>query len=83
MTELSELDRAKRGTAALVACIVGTLDESDPTFRERFLAKLGDVYYEFRDNTDGDVIQELELFRWTREYLTGWNMVTGQIKPLV
>ena len=84
MTEkTTDLHRAKRGVAALTACVVQTLNESDPTFRERFLENLGNVYYQFRDDTEGDVIQELELFSWTREYLTGWNMVTGQGKPLL
>ena len=83
MTEnLTELHRAKRGAAALTACVVQTLNESDPTFQERFLKRLGGVYSEFRDNTDGDVTQELELFQWTRQYLTGWNPITGQGKPL-
>ena len=79
----TELHRAKRGAAALTACVVQTLNESDPTFQARFLERLGLVYGEFRDNTDGDVIQELELFSWTREYLTGWNKITGQGKPLL
>lgn len=78
----TELHRAKRGVAALTACVVQTLSESDPTFQERFLERLARVYGEFRDNTDGDVIQELELFSWTRENLTGWNIITGQGKPL-
>ncbi|MBN9555564.1 MAG: hypothetical protein J0H61_13000 [Alphaproteobacteria bacterium] len=83
MTEkLTELHRAKRGVAALTACVVQTLNESDPTFQERFLERLGKAYYQFRDDTDGDVTQELELFQWTREYLTGWNPITGQGKPL-
>ena len=84
MTEkLTELHRAKRGMAALTACVVQTLNESDPTCLERFLKNLGQVYGGFRDDTDGDVTQELELFQWTREYLTGWNMITGQGKPLL
>lgn len=83
MDKTTELHRAKRGAAALTACVVQTLNESDPTFRERFLENLGRVYSEFRDNTDGDVIQELELFQWTREYLTGWSKFTGQGKPLL
>ena len=80
--KLTELHRAKRGAAALTACVVQTLNESDPTFQERFLKNLGEAYREFRDDTDGDVTQELELFQWTREYLTGWNMIAGQGKPL-
>jgi hypothetical protein len=80
--QTNDLFRAKRGVAALAACIAQTLNESDPTFQTRFLERLGKTYYQFRDGTDGDVTQELELFAWTREYLTGWNPITGQGKPL-
>jgi hypothetical protein len=79
---LSDLDRAKRGAAALAVCIVQTLSESDPTFQERFLERLAGAYRQFRDDTDGDVTQELELIAWTREYLTGWNPFAGQGRPL-
>ena len=72
-----DLFRAKRGVAALAACLVHTLNETDKTFQERFLKNLDEVYYEFPDDTDGDVNQELELFSWTREYLTGFNKITG------
>jgi len=80
---LSNLHRAKRGVAILATCIVQTLNESDPSFQERFLERLGHAYRELKDNTDGDVIQEMELLSWTREYLTGWNMITGQGEPFL
>jgi hypothetical protein len=82
-TELSDLHRAKRGVAALVACLVQTVNETDPSFQDRFLAKLSEAYREFKDKTDGDVIQELELISWTRNYLTGWSWETGQGKPFL
>jgi hypothetical protein len=78
-----DLRHAKKGTAILVACIVQTLNESDPSFQERFLEKMGKAYYELRDDTEGDVIHELELLAWTRELLTGWNPVSGQGKPFL
>jgi hypothetical protein len=81
--QLSDLHRVKRGVAALVTCVVATLNESDPSFQKRFLEKLDKAYYKFRDDTDGDVTQELELLSWTTEYLSGWNKVTGQGKPLL
>jgi hypothetical protein len=69
----NDLVHAKRGMAALTACVVQTLNESDPTFQKRFLERLERAYYEFRDNLEGDVNQELQLFSLTRGYLTGWN----------
>jgi len=77
--KLSDLHRAKRGVAALVACLVQTVNETDSSFEGRFLERLS-RYGEFKDNTDGDVRQEMELLSWTREYLTGWNTITGQGK---
>lgn len=40
----TEIDQTKSATAALVACIVQTLNESDPTFQERFQAKVARWY---------------------------------------
>lgn len=81
--QTSDLFRSKRGTAILAACVVQTLNESDPTFQERFLQRLALAYREVKDNWEGDVIQELELLAWTREFLTGFNFVTGQGKPFL
>ena len=80
---LSDLHRAKRGVAILTTCVVQTLNESDPSFQDRFLAKLADAYGELRDNSEGDVIQELELISWTRELLTGFSHFTGQGEPFL
>ncbi|MCV3243766.1 hypothetical protein [Mesorhizobium sp. ZC-5] len=81
--QTTDLHRAKRGVAILAACVVQTLNESDPSFEERFLERLRRAYSELRDNTEGDVIQELELLSWTREYLTGFSKFTGQGKPFL
>jgi hypothetical protein len=79
----TELHRAKRGAAILATCIVQTLTESDPTFQDRFLERLSRAYRELKDNTDGDVIQEMELLSWTRTYLTGFDLVSGQGEPFL
>lgn len=83
MAELSDLHRAKRGVAILATCIVQTLNESDPTFQQRFLERLARAYRELKDNSEGDVIQELELLSWTRSYLTGFDFLSGQGKPFL
>jgi hypothetical protein len=38
---------------------------------DRFLERLSRGYRELKDNSEGDVIQEIALLSWTREYLTG------------
>ena len=81
--QTTDLFRAKRGAAVLAACIVQTIDESDPTFQKRFLDRLSKAYLELRDNSEGDVIQELELLAWTRELLTGFSFIKGQEKPFL
>ncbi|MGD0532531.1 MAG: hypothetical protein ABSA62_09715 [Methyloceanibacter sp.] len=40
-----DLGQIKMATAALVACIVQTLDESDPTFRDRFEHRVDEWYF--------------------------------------
>jgi hypothetical protein len=64
MAEKTELHRAKNGVAILATCIVQTLNESDPTFQQRFLERLSRASRELKDNTDGDVVQEMELLRY-------------------
>lgn len=81
--QLSDLHRSKRGVAILAACIVQTLNESDPSFEERFLERMKRAYYELRDNSDGDMSQEMELLSWTRELLTGFSLAEGQNKPFL
>jgi len=81
--EADDLDHVKRGAAALAVCIVQTLNESDPSFEARFLDRVSRAYAEFQDNPVGDVRHELELLAWSREFLTGFNLTTGQGKPLV
>lgn len=78
-----DLDHLKKGTAFLAACIVQTLNESDPSFQTRFLDRLTRAYQKLRDNSDGKVQDELELLAWTRELLTGFNVVSGQGAPFL
>lgn len=82
MAELSEVHLTKRGVAKLVTVLVQTLNESDPTFQERFLARLSEAYYQVRDEPEGgEPRHELELLSWTRELLTGFSVIEGQGKP--
>ncbi|NSY17245.1 hypothetical protein [Neorhizobium sp. AL 9.2.2] len=78
-----ELQQIKAGVSVLAACVVQTINESDTTFQDRFLLKLRDAYIELRDNSDGDVTQQLELLSWTRQHLTGFSPITGQGKPFL
>jgi hypothetical protein len=63
-----DLNPLKTATAVLATCIVQTLNESDPTFRERFLLNLGKLYGEFRSAPHGQP-DLLETLSWTREFL--------------
>jgi hypothetical protein len=76
-----DLFHVQTGLAALVTCVVQTLNESDPSFQQRFLDRLERAYLHFRDNSEGPVTQELELLTSTRQLLTAWNPITGQAKP--
>ena len=77
----------KRGTAKIVAALVQTINESDPTFQDRFLRRLTALRYIVRDNELGEAGNdpniEGELLTWVRAYLTGWSMIDGQGEPLL
>ncbi|MBP2442855.1 hypothetical protein [Rhizobium leguminosarum] len=79
----TDLHRAKVGVSILATCIVQTMNESDPTFTNRFLQRLGDAYSELKNNTDGDVTEQMELLTWTRSFLTGFDHLRGQGKPFL
>lgn len=81
--QTDDLNHLKKGVAVLGACVVQTLNESDPSFQERFLERLARAYRELKDNTDGDVQHEMELLAWTRSLLTGFSHFTGQGKPFL
>ena len=76
-----ELHKAKAAVSQLVACLVQTLDESDPTFQDRFLKRLEAAYNEARDKSEGDQRHTFEMFSWTRELLTGFSRINGQGEP--
>jgi len=83
MAEITPLDRTKNGIAILATCIVQTLNETDPHFKDRFLERLARAHRELKDNTDGDVRQQMELLAWTRTLLTGFDHINGQNQPLL
>lgn len=62
-----DLSQTKWAAAYLVASVVQTLDESDPTFRARFSETLSRAYGSLRDA--GGKTVGLELLAWTREIL--------------
>lgn len=77
-----QIHDTKRGVAILATCIVQTLNESDPTFQDRFVDRLGLAYREVRED-DTPTLDRLELINWVRELLTGWSAVSGQGKPFL
>ena len=85
--EMGELGRLKRGTAALTACLVKTLNESDPTFQARFNEHLGTAYDKFQNQegpyTQGAGLTELELLSWVKEMLTSRSFTGGQREPFL
>lgn len=74
----SDLHRAKLGMTMVSACLVQTLNETDPTFQERFLNRARAAYIELKDNTDGDVKEQMEALSWLLELLTGFSPLHGQ-----
>jgi hypothetical protein len=56
----TDLHHTKKGMATLVACIVQTLNEFDPSFQDRFLARLAGTFESLRDSEIAS-IHELEM----------------------
>ena len=79
----NDLNHLKKATAILGACVVQTLNESDPSAQTRFLERLERAYRELKDSTHGDVQHEMELLSWTRSLLTGFSFVEGQGEPFL
>lgn len=67
---IEPVDQTRLALATLAACLVKTLNETDPSFAARFEAHLGDSYHYFRDTgapNDG----VMETLKWTREIIRG------------
>ena len=64
----SDQDQTRLGLAALAACIVQTLDESDPGFQDRFQENLARAYDKLRD-AEPDWTGSMEMLAWTRDLL--------------
>jgi hypothetical protein len=76
-TRTTDLNHTKKGTAALIACLVQTLNESDHSFQDRFLERLAGSYELLRDSELAS-IHELEMLAYTRDILTGLGFGHGQ-----
>ena len=66
------LNQPKLAAAVLAACIVQTLNESDPTFAARFHQNLSRSYSEVRDWPAS--IDVLEVLAWTLEMVKRGNV---------
>jgi hypothetical protein len=75
------IQNVKKATAILIACVVDAMTETDPNFKDRFLANLGQSYLKIRDDTDD--LNALELLNWTRSMITGFDYVDGQKQPFL
>ena len=90
MAQLTDLHQSKRGISAAIACLVQTIGETDPTFQQRFMARLEAAYSEIREQPTGtppavsaNTSEALESLTWIRELLTGWSFSEGQGKPFL
>jgi hypothetical protein len=75
------LQNVKKATAILITCMVDAMAETDPNFKDRFLANLSQSYGKIRDDTDD--LNALELLNWTRSMITGFDHANGQQQPFL
>lgn len=58
------LEQTKLAIAALIGCLVQTIAERDPEFKESFDQRVKDMYGKMRDS---DHLDALAVLSWTRE----------------
>lgn len=76
------IDDTKLGVAAMITALVHTLNETDPSFQERFLKRLDQAAYSRKNAARYSELDESELYSWTTEFITGFSFVGGQGSPL-
>lgn len=76
MAGMDDLFLAKRGAAKLIADLVLTLEETDPTIKERFLKRVKAAYGDAHDLPDLKGVQEMEIFKWTYEMISAGTTKT-------
>jgi hypothetical protein len=62
------IDQTRLAMAALSACLVDALGESEPAFQARFKENLEHAYNNIRD-MEGSNVAAMEILHWTREFL--------------
>jgi hypothetical protein len=63
------IDQTRLAMAALSACLVDALGESEPAFQARVEANLEHVYNTIRDMEGPSNVAAMEILHWTREFL--------------
>lgn len=64
-------DQTKMAVAALVACVVQTMRETDPSFEKRFRAQLKNWYGTLKADKRTSGLDCLEPLIWCREMIAG------------
>jgi hypothetical protein len=75
----THLSQTAKGAAVLTALVVETLNESNPSFRKRFLKRLDAAYHSLDDGPRSEA-RAIEMLLWTREVLLGKAELTDWIK---
>jgi hypothetical protein len=76
-------DQQKSGLAIIVACLVDTLAEFDPTLSTRFLERISVAREKVRNSSSFDTRYQTELLMRIETFLTGWSDATGQGKTFL
>ena len=69
MPRSNPIDQTRLAMAALSACLVDALGESEPAFQARVEANLEHVYNIIRDMEGSSNVAAMEILHWTREFL--------------
>jgi hypothetical protein len=70
------IDQTRLAVAALAACLVDALGESEPAFQAKFEANLEHAYDNIRE-MEGSNVGAMEILHWTREFLKELQSTRG------
>ena len=73
----------KAGIAAIMGCMVETMEEMQPGSRERFIHKIGQACANLRESEQGNHVDAVELVIWTGELVSGWNNAWRKGGPFI
>ncbi len=73
----------KAGVAAIMGCMVDTMEHMHPGSRELFLRKIGEACATLRNSEHGQSHEAIEMVMWAGQLVSGWHSMRQGSGPFV